>query len=353
MVFFFRIEDILAKYVDQKYKHLNDVGNQKLRQIINHIQLHGEENKFHYLSKQIHHLELQIKKAQVDIQLLDANLWDYELDPQQPCHSLSQLSWCEKNLNQALHRVLHRKNFLIGNGSSLYNDSPFLAQQDVLNKVASPNLASVSPLTTSVGEELNRANQNLSYSQLIMKLDPWISPYSSKVRDTIIEDVLNGASTDGNGTTLGQFGESSFPSCTPSRLITQSWPSDVLDTPFMGKNMQEFPGIITTAHHSPDVLVAPSIHRPSIPIPMIGQNSNNYVNVGDYADGSNTSKFPTEAPADPTLESAKHPPPIHGILQYNEPGGFCSTTNQDVGSQEWDGFLLAENLNIDDFDIIV
>ncbi|XP_047965984.1 agamous-like MADS-box protein AGL8 homolog [Salvia hispanica] len=79
-----RIEDVLHRYVDlpaeSRLREIDDVQN----------------------------LELQIKKSGLELQILEANLRDYELDPEQE-PSLHLLSWCERNINHSLERVLARK----------------------------------------------------------------------------------------------------------------------------------------------------------------------------------------------------------------------------------------------------
>ncbi|CAK9185776.1 unnamed protein product [Ilex paraguariensis] len=53
-------------------------------------------------------LELQIKKSTLELQILEADLRDYEPGPEQE-PSLHQLSWCERNIEQSLQRVMARK----------------------------------------------------------------------------------------------------------------------------------------------------------------------------------------------------------------------------------------------------
>ncbi|KAG5611629.1 hypothetical protein H5410_022910 [Solanum commersonii] len=79
-----RIEDMLQRYielpVERRLTHMADVQN----------------------------LELQIKKSTLELQILDANIRDFEPGPGQ-VPSLHQLIWCERNLQLSLERVEARK----------------------------------------------------------------------------------------------------------------------------------------------------------------------------------------------------------------------------------------------------
>ncbi|CAN0912023.1 hypothetical protein LINGRAHAP2_LOCUS27166 [Linum grandiflorum] len=319
----------------------------KLRQL-NHIE--GEDNKVHYLSKQIHNLELQVKKAQVDIEILDANLGDYEL-PEKQCHSLPEILCCEKNLNRELQRVLDRKNFLAGNFSSSFNRLPFMARGGTFQNLTyqnptyqNPTRASVSPIFSSAaGEELTRTNQTPNYNnQLMTNLDPWISPFSSKVRNTIVKEILNvnGGSPDGNGTTSGQLVGSSFSSSLQdSRHATQTWPSLEKNIPDRQLNQGNI------SENSNTMIVGPFC---SIPMNVtFGDNSNTNAN----ADAPNT-EYTAAAPTNPAPETPKDPTPLHVGSSEDEVGngGVGSTTNE-----EWQGFLVsnADNLNLDELEFVV
>ncbi|XP_059310019.1 uncharacterized protein LOC132061179 [Lycium ferocissimum] len=56
----------------------------------------------------VENFELQIKKSTLELQILDANIRDYEPSTDQE-PSLHQLNWCERNLQQSLKKVMARK----------------------------------------------------------------------------------------------------------------------------------------------------------------------------------------------------------------------------------------------------
>ncbi|KAK4721886.1 hypothetical protein R3W88_012119 [Solanum pinnatisectum] len=53
-------------------------------------------------------LKLQIKKSTLELQIVNANIRDYEPGAEQES-SLHQLCWCESNLKLSLQKVLARK----------------------------------------------------------------------------------------------------------------------------------------------------------------------------------------------------------------------------------------------------
>ncbi|MCD7470341.1 hypothetical protein HAX54_010117 [Datura stramonium] len=96
-----RIEDVLQRYVnlpvERRLTHVADLQN----------------------------LELQIRKSELELQIFDANIRDYEpAADQEP--SLHQLNWCERNLQQSLQKVMARKMELEKQGMM---DVQFAAQQ--------------------------------------------------------------------------------------------------------------------------------------------------------------------------------------------------------------------------------
>ncbi|XP_047974446.1 agamous-like MADS-box protein AGL66 [Salvia hispanica] len=106
-----KIEDLLYRYVnlpaDKRLSHISNV-QEKLEKINNLSHINGDSSKLHYLDKQIENLELQIKKTNLESQILETDIRDYEIAPDQE-PSLHQLSWCERNLTQSLQRVIARK----------------------------------------------------------------------------------------------------------------------------------------------------------------------------------------------------------------------------------------------------
>ncbi|KAF7129332.1 hypothetical protein RHSIM_Rhsim10G0156700 [Rhododendron simsii] len=123
---------------------------------------------------------------------------DYEPHPEQD-PSLHQLLWCQRNLKQSLERVVTRKNALIGRHPSSQSHpnvqiykykqrgiGGYLHHQVGLeNRHSTPN----SHEYEEKGQSL--APENPSAGKLMMQLDPWISPYSAKVWDSIIQTLVD------------------------------------------------------------------------------------------------------------------------------------------------------------------
>ncbi|KAI3462042.1 hypothetical protein Pfo_018705 [Paulownia fortunei] len=92
---------------------------------------------------------------------------DYELGPEQE-PSLHQLSWCERNLNHSLERVIARK----------------MDQMELESRAGKP-------FSSNFNEtEQVSAIKNPFTGQILMQLDPWISPY----RFTSITTITTNAS---------------------------------------------------------------------------------------------------------------------------------------------------------------
>ncbi|GER35157.1 MADS-box transcription factor 30 [Striga asiatica] len=113
----------------------------------------------------------------------ECRLKDYELDPEQE-PSLHQLSWCERNIKNSIERVIARKSVLFGNSSTSSTPPNFqmeLENQD--NILFSSNL--------NENESTLTPQQNPTTGQILMQLDPWISPYRAIIRDNIFQDALD------------------------------------------------------------------------------------------------------------------------------------------------------------------
>ncbi|KAL1569612.1 agamous-like MADS-box protein AGL8 [Salvia divinorum] len=159
-----RIEDVLHRYVDlpaeSRLRELDDV-QRKLEKLKNLDHIKSDNSKLQYLDKQIENLELQIKKSGLELQILEANLRDYELDPEQE-PSLHLLSWCERNINHSLERVLARKGALFNHlqtsnvQPSFQMDSWVLQNQDheisfSSNLIENDLNSAISPLLSAKG----------------------------------------------------------------------------------------------------------------------------------------------------------------------------------------------------------
>ncbi|KAG6384902.1 hypothetical protein SASPL_153724 [Salvia splendens] len=99
-------------------------------------------------------LELQIKKSALELQILETDIRDYEIAPDQE-PSLHQLSWCERNLNQSLQRVIARK----------------------LDLISSANKGKQVPVA-----------ENPNSSQVFRQNDPWTGPSSARARESMFND---------------------------------------------------------------------------------------------------------------------------------------------------------------------
>ncbi|XP_028058457.1 agamous-like MADS-box protein AGL66 isoform X2 [Camellia sinensis] len=149
-----RIEDLIHRYinlpVDKRFTHIKNV-QEKQEKIHQLDRIKGDTSKLQYLEKQVENLELQIKKRTLELQILEANIRDYELLPEQE-PSLHQLMWCERNLKQSLEKVVARKVEMENQGGM--------------------------PLSCYIdGRDLSWVPKSPPSRQLLMQLDPWISPY--------------------------------------------------------------------------------------------------------------------------------------------------------------------------------
>ncbi|KZV40533.1 hypothetical protein F511_39630 [Dorcoceras hygrometricum] len=116
----------------------------------------------------------------------ERRLTDYELGPEQE-PSLHQLCWSERNLNRSLEKVIAWKNALLScNGSTSYSQPTMQMEQQELGSQFGV------PFSYNSSEnELGPTNENSnSTGQILLQLDPWISPYSARFRDSILKDLL-------------------------------------------------------------------------------------------------------------------------------------------------------------------
>ncbi|XP_055823225.1 agamous-like MADS-box protein AGL66 [Solanum dulcamara] len=187
-----RIEDMLQRYVklpvERRLTHMDDVQEKvaKLRQL-NHIK--GDVSKIQFLDKQIENLELHIKKSTLELQILDANIRDYEPAPEQE-PSLYQLNWCERNLHLSLQKVMARKMELEKQEKT---DVHFAAQQTAPQQFDTNN---------------------------------WINPYSSSIQGNIYENWMDKrkrvANSSRNYTYISSFASSSQSGNRPFSQIQNS-----------------------------------------------------------------------------------------------------------------------------------
>ncbi|XP_042042624.1 transcription factor mef2A-like [Salvia splendens] len=127
----------LKKIEDLLYRYVNLPADKRLHNISN-----------------VQNLELQIKKSALELQILETDIRDYEIAPDQE-PSLHQLSWCERNLNQSLQRVIARK----------------------LDLISSANKGKQVPVA-----------ENPNSSQVFRQNDPWTGPSSARARESMFND---------------------------------------------------------------------------------------------------------------------------------------------------------------------
>ncbi|KAM7529250.1 hypothetical protein LguiB_032660 [Lonicera macranthoides] len=185
---------------------------QKLRQLDPHIK--GDISKLHFLDERTiltdflksvdSNLKLQVKKNKLELQIMEANLREYEpCKEQEP--SLFQLSWCERNLRQSLEKVLFRKNALLASSSSKQLDV-----QAYSLEMSKENNEGSTEVSYNLGEKemLGSSTQNPDpVDQPIMQLDPWISPYSARFRQGILQNIVD----QGKEAPSGIFSETLIP----------------------------------------------------------------------------------------------------------------------------------------------
>ncbi|CAN4125616.1 unnamed protein product [Withania somnifera] len=166
-------------------------------------------------------LELQTKKSTLELQILDANIRDYEPGADQE-PSLHQLYWCEKNLQLSLQKVMARKEELEKQGMmDVQFTSPQSAFQQFDNWV---NQYSANDLQNSIdkgkgaaGSSSNYAhnpafasssqNGHISFSQL-QSPSPYF-PIQSEQQNMVTDVQQNPTPIFGQSEAQVTFGESS------------------------------------------------------------------------------------------------------------------------------------------------
>ncbi|KAL6523713.1 hypothetical protein OROGR_017316 [Orobanche gracilis] len=215
-----KIEDVLRRYVDLPAEmRLSNEKVEKMRKL-DHIK--GDASKLQYLDKQ-----------------------DYEVG-QEKEPSLHQLSWCERNLNHSLKKVIARKNALVdkasmSNKQSNFQDSNQWDQMELESGAAIPFSSNFKEIeqTPTMGNPFTGHNP----MQLIDH--PWISPYSARVRGSIFQD----SPFDQAKYTINEKIATSYTSDFPSRpMNTCSFP--ILDTPYIfpPKKLLTFDAQIPSTH---------------------------------------------------------------------------------------------------------
>ncbi|KAL6502606.1 hypothetical protein OROHE_024259 [Orobanche hederae] len=103
---------------------------------------------------------------------------DYEVG-QEKEPSLHQLSWCERNLNHSLEKVIARKNALADKASTMSNKQSNFQGSNQWDQME---------LESGAGIPTMGINPFTGHNP--MQLDhPWISPYSAGIRGSIFQDL--------------------------------------------------------------------------------------------------------------------------------------------------------------------
>ncbi|KAL9679875.1 hypothetical protein QQ045_017746 [Rhodiola kirilowii] len=194
------IGSILERYISLplETRYANDPKLKEKQNILAQLEpIHDIENKCLYLDLQTSCLEKQLHISKIERDLTDATLRNFEVDPTKD-PSTEQLNWCEENLMRSLSRLAEKKHELIMKEltMSLYQSSSVFS-----NKRNHINLRQALP--------------DRSASSLILtQLDPWISPFSTKIRESILKE-----------TRKGSVGGSSIPYRSENSLIFAGCPS--------------------------------------------------------------------------------------------------------------------------------
>ncbi|KAK6792008.1 hypothetical protein RDI58_011089 [Solanum bulbocastanum] len=343
-----RIEDILQRYIElpieRKLTHMADVQEKvaKLRQL-KHIR--GDISKLYFLDKHIENLELQITKSTLELQIVDANIRDYEPGPEEepPLH---QLYWCEKNLQQSLQKIKDRKVELEKQGNM---DVHFVAQQ-------------ITP------QQFDTNN--------------WINPYSSSVQGSMYQNSIDKgkrvANSSSHYTYTPSFASSSqsgnipfsqnqnsspyipLQSCqqnivvdvqqNPPQTFGQSQAQLTFDESTNNSLMNFWKNICTSTRpvSSPLATTGTHLNNPSESgLEFAHSNSNSNLsnnNINHIIQQNEHSLFQSDA-ITPKIHGFNHP------REENTMGsnGYFADTTYENDAWEWDDVFLNEEFNGEDF----
>ncbi|CAA2972906.1 Hypothetical predicted protein [Olea europaea subsp. europaea] len=349
-------------------------------------------------------LELQIKKKGLELQILEARLRDYVPGPEQE-HSLHELLWCENNLQHSLERVMARKNELLGLSAS--DQQPSVQNLDLMGQMEIENNGV--PLAAQFKEnDLTLAMQNPSSSQILTALDPWISPYSAKARESMLQNLLDegkrepvynpGPSNRSNFPMAGSsaFFESSTPQAQipPAAYIPQKVASSDVNHSFVQNPSNFMPPRFTSTtvinagktvempqtqyYQTETAFVYPgpklsnftSLQGQEIGLMLPNLDSSIHFSKGSCSSGNGSNMIVYEngtgifneginkedesqaSYAVPPLQEVGQDelfdsiPTDQGILEDNS---FWPSKIQKTGSDDWDEFLREENFSVIDF----
>ncbi|XP_057969902.1 uncharacterized protein LOC131159200 isoform X2 [Malania oleifera] len=188
----------------------------------------------------------------MELQILEAGLRDFEPDPEQE-PSLAQLLWCERNLKNSLQRIMSKKELLVGSSQPAHGQSTFQVGMEENGG-------------TAFSHNFNGKEQNSCARNILMQLDPWISPYSSKVREKILQNLCKGTKEilPVNNQVLGSSCDSSY------KFPVSDFPSNSTMEP----QLPSYTAVQTmgTSHTLPIVLNQPLGMSNSTSFEMVGHN---------------------------------------------------------------------------------
>ncbi|KAK9990183.1 hypothetical protein SO802_025168 [Lithocarpus litseifolius] len=330
----------------------------------------------------------------------DKRFRDYEPEPGRD-PSLAQLLWCEKNLKTSLQRVVNKKRTLLGNLPSLRGDFR-VSGHDQAKQMVGISSQVLAPISCDCSQnELIFATQNPAFSNLIMQLDPWISPYRFFIIIiifiTIEVKVVSSRVRAPNFTmtNLPSVYQSGLPLTTPetyvppgyTHALTQvlifnnsdfsfnqnnlDWQNSLAPMTWLNENPNEVNQVTYGNSNTSQTmnvnlpLTSKGVLSPSGYEPFF---SNNAVATSSYSNNNNSKNGDCDAnekllgspsqvlPLPGSSKDLKLPIVIsnEGMMGYESNGTLMNNaSNKDDGSWEWDDLVLAKNFNLEDLDDLI
>ncbi|KAG4211930.1 hypothetical protein ERO13_A02G132701v2, partial [Gossypium hirsutum] len=196
VVIFTKIGAVLDRYIkllpEKRYQHVRCLELKKMKQL---DYISGDEKKKLFHLDNQSNLELQLKKTTVELEILHTNLKEHEVEDEKKA-SLSQIKWCETNLQNTLQEIKDRK-------AKLLNDS----NTSIRKARAQRSVGRQTPLAyngTTGNRVLNRGSQNLNSSRLMQQHDLRTCPFSSMAHTVLLDHLYQS-----RGVSAGYRGASS------------------------------------------------------------------------------------------------------------------------------------------------
>ncbi|KAB2094266.1 hypothetical protein ES319_A02G145600v1, partial [Gossypium barbadense] len=187
---------VLDRYIkllpEKRYQHVRCLELKKMKQL---DYISGDEKKKLFHLDNQSNLELQLKKTTVELEILHTNLKEHEVEDEKKA-SLSQIKWCETNLQNTLQEIKDRK-------AKLLNDS----NTSIRKARAQRSVGRQTPLAyngTTGNRVLNRGSQNLNSSRLMQQHDLRTCPFSSMAHTVLLDHLYQS-----RGVSAGYRGASS------------------------------------------------------------------------------------------------------------------------------------------------